>query len=256
VSPKTATNTGPDVERDEARDFGNEQDMSVHDKFHPALGPTEEAQDVTTLNRVVVPMGAFTDPNNPAAASASVNLSIDKSPVTHAEDYGRSATVEQGLADQPIETTMTVHSPELRELEPPDFTAGQPDPETARGAAAAQAASAKTRMAPEDRDDWTKADWVAQARAHGLAVSGNFDAVKSRVEEYEADQEQRQSERAAKVDAAKSFGAEDWKAQIAEADDLDALDELRSLYQESGASYVTVESAFEQREAEFNQDES
>jgi hypothetical protein len=57
--------------------------MSVHDKTHPTLGPTEEAQDVDRLARQIVPMPAFNDPNNPVAASGSVNLSLNDHPVQH-----------------------------------------------------------------------------------------------------------------------------------------------------------------------------
>jgi hypothetical protein len=71
---------------------GNVQDMSVHDKEHPSLAATEEAQNVAGLNRIVVGMPAFTDPHNPMTQSGSVNLPLDQHPVTHSEDYGADVT--------------------------------------------------------------------------------------------------------------------------------------------------------------------
>jgi hypothetical protein len=45
------------------------------------------------------------------------------------------------------------------------------------------------QVSDADREDWKKDDWKAQAAAYGLPVSGNMDELKSRVEEYEAEQD-------------------------------------------------------------------
>lgn len=199
------------------RDFGNEQEMAVADKRHPALGPTEGAQDVSSLNRIVVPPGAYTDPNNPMANSNSVNLTVDKTPTPVSDDYGVTQLEEAGVEPHPVQIMLDDGS------KLSGGTAGEPEPE----------------QLPENRDEWSKANWQTQARTLGLAVSGNFDAVQSRVEEREA-----------QIDAAKQMNAEDWKAQIEDADDLA---DLRALYTASGAEYSTVESAFDARQAELDQ---
>jgi hypothetical protein len=79
---------------------GNRQDMSVHDKEHPSLAATEEAQDVASLNRIVVGMPAYTDPHNPMTLSGSVNLPLDQHPVTHSEDYGEDVTPGQHVFEE------------------------------------------------------------------------------------------------------------------------------------------------------------
>jgi hypothetical protein len=167
------------TERDESRDFGNEQDMSVDAKEHPALGPTEEAQDVDRLQKQVVPMPAFNDPNNPVAASGSVNLSLNDHPVAHSEDYGVTVASEFGFDH--VENTMSEGARDLQEY---DRTSGDDDPETA-------AAKNKAAGLPKDRDEWTKADWQTHAKSLGLATSGNKEALRARVEDHEGAQEER-----------------------------------------------------------------
>ena len=137
-----------------------QQDMPVADKLHPTLGATEEEQDVSSLNRIIVPVGAYTDPSNPAAASASVNLTLDKSPVEHSEDYGQSDLEEAGVEADPVSGTMD--ATEMR----------------SEGVAARS----------EDREEWTKEDWQEQAREYDLPVSGNKDTIAARVEAYEDEQ--------------------------------------------------------------------
>jgi hypothetical protein len=96
-------------------DFGNDQDMSVHDKMHPTLGPTEEAQDVASLERIVVPMPAYTDPNNPAAAAGTINLSLNDHPVTHSEDYGQEIHQSVGSVEvqNPLSDALREHGDEM-----------------------------------------------------------------------------------------------------------------------------------------------
>lgn len=167
------------AERDEARDFQNDQDISVHDKFHPTLGPTEEAQDVDRLARQIVPMPAYNDPNNPVAASGSINLSINDHPVKHSADFG--AGVEGEFGFDHVENTMSEGARGLQEL---DLTTGDDDPETA---AAKQAAASL----PADRETWAKAHWQTHAKSLGLATSGNIGTIRDRVEDHEAAQEER-----------------------------------------------------------------
>jgi hypothetical protein len=134
--------------------------IAVADKAHPALGATEEEQDVSQLNRIVVPVGAYTDPSNPAAASASVNLTLDKSPVEHDASYGQSDLDDAGVEADEVLTPM--------------------DATETEGGGVAEARS-------DDREEWTKADWQNQATSYGLTTSGNKDEVRERVEEYESD---------------------------------------------------------------------
>lgn len=139
------------------RDFGNEQDMPVADKPNPTLGPTEASQDMATLNQIIVPVGAYTDPNNPNAISASVNLTLDKSPVAHPEDYGQNQLTDAEVEADSVQTGML---------------------STEEGAG----------TAPEDdRDEWKKADWQAKAGEYGLATSGTIEEIQTRIEDHEAE---------------------------------------------------------------------
>jgi hypothetical protein len=201
---------------------GNVQDMSVHDKEHPALAATEEAQDVASLNRIVVPMGSYVDPNNPAAAAGSVNLSLDSHPVTHSDDYGQSALEDAGVEEDERKSAVDMHADEAAVLDPGRAEAGKAN-------------------SPADRAEWQKKDWVAQARSYGLNVSGNVDAVRERVEEHEAG-----------VEDARSMSAEDWKNAVADAD-AEELGQLHELYKASGSQYSTVDQAFDKRQAELSE---
>jgi hypothetical protein len=209
-----------------ANEDGNYQEMSVHDKTHPTLAPTEEAQDVSKLNRIVVPLPAFMDPGNPAAASGSVNLTLDKHPVEHSTDYGQQVDLEVG-ADK-MEGTMDRHAPELKELDTTQDRVSGDD--------------GTSEALPEDREEWSKANWQSQARTYGLGVSGNMDALRQRVEDYENEREDD-----------KSLTAGDWKALVDEAEDTEELQELQDRYQATGNSYSTVDSAFEAKNTEFNE---
>lgn len=69
------------------------------DKPRAHLASTEEAQDVDRLQRIIVPPGAYVDPNDPQAANASVNRTIEDHPTDLAADYGKrpvSAAVTTG----------------------------------------------------------------------------------------------------------------------------------------------------------------
>lgn len=218
------------------RDFGGDDaEMSVHDKTHPTLGPTEGSQDVDTLPRHIVPMAAYNDPNNPIAVSGSVNLSLDDHPVTHDPDYGKQ--LHEVYGHDHVEGTMTEGAKALKEFDQSGDAAGD-----------------------GDREGWSKADWQKAAKKYDLSTSGNIATLRERVEAHEeyaslSPEEQEEMARQEEVDAAKSLKAGDWQSQIAEAKDADALAELQSLYKESGADFATVNRAFDERQSQFN-DES
>lgn len=217
------------------RDFGGDDaEMSVHEKTHPTLGPTEGSQDVDSLPRHIVPMGAYNDPNNPVAVSGSVNLALDDHPVTHDPDYGKQ--LHEVYGQDHVEGTMTEGAKTLAQF---DQTGAGGD-------------------AGEDRSEWLKADWQAAAKSHGLPTSGNVATLRERVEAHEAEaaltpEEREAQEREEEVEAAKNLNAGDWQSQIAEASDAEALGKLRSLYDESGADFKTVAKAFDDRQAEVNE---
>lgn len=104
------------------------------------------------LNRIVVPVAAYTDPGNPDGAAGSVNLELSTHPMEHSSDYG------QGYKSSGVRSQADVHSLEAR---------------TDSGG---------------NRDEWTKKDWQAQARAYSLPTSGNLDTLIARVEEYEEEE--------------------------------------------------------------------
>lgn len=216
------------------RDFGaDDADMSVHDKNHPTLGPTEGSQDVDSLPRNVVPMAAFNDPNNPVAVSGSVNLSLDDHPVTHDPDYGKTYAEVYGLDS--VQHTMSEGAKALGEFDQSQDGVGG---------------------STEERDGWSKAQWQKAAKKYSLPTSGNIATLREKVEAYEADASLTDEERAAQereeqVEAAKGLNAGDWQSHVAAAESADDLAELQALYKESGASYATVEKAFADRETEF-----
>jgi hypothetical protein len=51
-----------------ATEDGNVQDIAVADKEYSSLGATKEAQDVSVLNKIIVPPASYTNPNDPMAA--------------------------------------------------------------------------------------------------------------------------------------------------------------------------------------------
>lgn len=133
---------------------GTFQEMSVHDKDNAALPPTVEGQDMSTLERVIVPMPQFVDPHDPRAQAGSVNMDLDDHPMDHSEDYGAL----EGEGHQ-------IDSPENVGL--------------------------RTSVGDEKpMDEWTKADFKDRLGARGLAVSGNLEELQTRWEESEAQEEQ------------------------------------------------------------------
>lgn len=193
-------------------------EIDPRDKQHSALAATEEAQDVSRLNQIVVPPPAFTDPENPSAAAGSVNMSVNTHPMEISDDYG----ADVGPGEDDVRSPIDTHAAEMA-LD----TVNHPG---------------RDDEAPEDREEWQKKHWVDQAKEYGLSGAGNTDAVKDRVEEYES-----------AVEAAKAYQAHDWQDEIDDADNTAELEQLRALYDRSGADYSTVVEAFESRATELNQ---
>jgi hypothetical protein len=197
------------------------QDMPMADMLLPSFAPTEEAQDVSTLAQIVVPVPAFTDPENPTAAQSSVNMVLETSPFPHDAEFG--AGVETGV-DSPM-STIDTHAKEQADL--------------VEAPAAAESAPA---LPEGDREEWSKADWQQAAKAYGLGTSGNTDAIATRVEDHEE-----------QLETVKNWSAGEWQDAVNEADDTDELAELRQQYDNSGASFKTVADAFASKEAELSE---
>lgn len=208
---------------------GNVQDMAVEDKEHPSLAATEEAQDVSTLNPIIVPMPSFTDPNNPAASGGSINLDLDEHPVVHSDDYG-AAYGERDVA------------PSIADTHSRDMGAAAVEPgDPGRREKAARKAGGVTEF-PENRGDWSKKHWQARAQELELPTSGNTDTVKARVEEEEGYQEE-----------VKGWNAGAWQDALDQVETQEDLDELKYRYDKSGADFSTVASAFEAKQTELNE---
>lgn len=91
---------------------GNVQDMSVHETNDPNVAPTIEAQDsVPERPPIVVPMPAHTDPENPLAASGSINMALEQHPVPHSEDFGATIEDRDGVT-----SGVDAHAVETREM--------------------------------------------------------------------------------------------------------------------------------------------
>lgn len=208
----------------------NVQDIAVEDKDLPSLAATKEAQDVSRLNKIIIPMPSFTNPNNPATAAGSINLDLDEHPVEHSPDYGGG--VRPGR-----DKVLSVADTHAKEMADAAAEAGPPGRTEA-------AASTPAVEYPESRDDWQKKHWQAKAREMGLAVSGNADAVQERVEEQES-----------YVEEAKTWKAQDWIGAVEDAETTDDLTELRGLYDGSGAKFSTAEDAFTKRQTELNDEQ-
>lgn len=215
----------------------NVQDISVHDKDVAALPATVEGQDMSTLNRVVVPVGSFTDPHNPNAAAGSINLDLDTHPFEHSADYGQIER-DEGRAEVlgTMDSGVTAKTGKETKL-------GSGDGPGHPGANERRAATPQVDL-PEDREEWTKAHYQAALRQAGLPVSGNMEALTSRYDEFEAQEEQY-----------KDYNAGDWQNDIEDAETPDDLAELRVAYDRSGADFKTVADAFEKKSAELSDEQ-
>lgn len=191
--------------------FGSQPGLKLDPSFR------QEDQDMAQeLKPIIVGPPAYASPD-PATIAGRL-VAVEEHPLSAdlAEDYG--ADMKAAYETDVVATTMT---PE----------------ETAQAIAAG-----KLEGAPDNRDEWTKAHWQAAAKAHGLSDSGNKNALKDRVEEYEA-----------AVNADKELSAEDWKGEIDAAENADDLGAIRQRYGASGADYSTVAKAFDDREAELRE---
>lgn len=98
---------------------------------------------------------------------------------------------------------------------------------------------------PEDSADWTLDQWRVAAKHYDLLVGGNKKQVQGRVEDYQS-----------LIEAAGDYDEEDWKGQIADADNAADLTSLQTLYGHVGADFTDVPAAFESRQAELSTNES
>lgn len=129
-----------------AKDDANKQDMSVLDVEHAALAPTHEAQDTSKLNKIVVGMPSFTNPNNPDTAAGSVNFDVDEHPVEHSADYG--AAVSPGVDE--VKSTQDVHGREAAGAKSTGHTGGSAG---GNGDGDADATEAAAKLAKENDVD-------------------------------------------------------------------------------------------------------
>ena len=134
----------------------------------PNPSVTEDV-DMARLNRIVVPMPAFTDPNNPMAQSGSVNLELGRHPVQHSEDFAQRDNLDDvgQMTDGP-ENGMSEGAQSLQENPFAEF--------------------------PADRNDWTKEQWVSAANYFGVDSGGSKQEIRERVEGAEGSQQQPQGE--------------------------------------------------------------
>jgi hypothetical protein len=223
-----------------ATEDGNVQDIAVADKEHPSLGATKEAQNVTVLNKIIVPPASYTNPNDPMAASGSINLDLDQHPMEISPDYGQS-TLDAHSGERDVVTgVQDENSADMSDA----LNASDPNAVSAGGAgtpgAREKAVATPAHEYPEDKDTWLKGDWQAKAREYGLAVSGNLDTISGRVKEYEEG-----------VEEAKQWNATQWKTAVDDAETADDVAELRALYGRSGAEFVSVVEAFDAKDAEL-----
>lgn len=131
----------------------------------PRLDPSvTEDVDMARINRIVVGMPAFTDPNNPMAQSGSVNLELGRHPVQHSEDYAQRDTEQVGQQTDGPRNGMSAGAESIQQNPFAGF--------------------------PDDRNDWTKEQWVSAANFYGVDAGGSKQDIRQRVEEAEANQGQ------------------------------------------------------------------
>lgn len=187
-------------------------------KLEPSF--RQEDQHMTAeLKPIVVSPPGYASPDPGTAAGRLVP--VEQSAVPVSEDYGESVKSAPGLGN--ITETVAPRST----LSPE---------EELRADAEAQA-----EELPKDRNEWTKAQWIVQARAMGLAESGNKKALRGRVEDAEKE-----------IKDAQELSVEDWVGAIEDADTADELADLRRVYGAAGIEYATADKAFDDKQAEFD----
>lgn len=172
----------------------------------------EEDQDMATELRPVVVGPPAYASPDPATLQGRL-VPIEEHPLTLSEDYGRDA----------------VGAPTSETVVDTDYYEST---RTAEGVAS---------VSDKPREEWSRADWQKQAKAYELPVGGTKDAVKSRVEAYEDE-----------LNADKELKAGEWIDEVESAEDAESLASIRQRYGMSGASFTTVEEAFEKKQSEFD----
>lgn len=172
----------------------------------------EEDQDMAVELQPVVIGPPAYASPDPATASGRL-VPVEEHPLNLSDDYGKSVL--------DVATSETVVGTYYYESS-----------RTAEGVAPAS---------DKPREEWVKADWQKQAKAYGLAQAGTKDDVKARVEAYEDE-----------LEADKDMKAAEWVEEVESAEDADALAAIRERYGASGATFSTVDEAFEKKQAEFD----
>lgn len=179
----------------------------------------EDQEMAQQLKPIVVSPPGYSSPD-PATQGGRL-LPVEHSALPVSEDYGANVLDAPGM-----ESNVATHAPESTLTPEQELRAN------------AQRESAEL---PEDRDKWTKANYQTHARALGLSEKGNKDDLKKRVDDAEKD-----------IKAAKELSAEDWKNAVDDAEDADELADLRRVYALAEVDYSTVETAFSEKQAEFD----
>jgi hypothetical protein len=191
-------------------------------KMHPSY--REEDQEMAQeLKPVVMGPPAYASPNADTLAGRLVPVEEHPLSADLSDDYG--AAVVGSSAEAPVVTTDSYEST----MTPEEGLQAQ--------------AKAKSQDAPENREEWTKANWQDQARAYGLSTSGNKDDLREAVEAYEGEME-----------ADKKMTATEWVEEIEKAGSADDLASIRERYGAAEASFKTADDAFEKKQAEFDAD--
>lgn len=189
------------------------------DRLNPSFDLEGEAV-AEELKPTVMAPPAYASPD-PATAGAPL-VPVEDSPHTLSPDYG------EGVVDAHEAVVSTDH-----------FEGTLTPAESLR-----QQGKAKAADNPDNRNDWTRAHWQAQARAYDLPVGGTKAELQERVTAFEGE-----------LEADEKMTAEEWKDEIEGAESADDLAAIRERYGATGKDYSTVEAAFEKAEADLN-DES
>lgn len=190
------------------------------ERMEPSYSIEDEEDGVNQeLTPVVVGPPGYASPD--PRTQQGILVPVEEHPLSAdlSEDYGAN---ERGEFDtDAFETTLTPEDG-LKEL-----------------------SARRSADAPDDREEWSKANWQDQARAYGLKVGGTAKDVQQRVEDYEEE-----------LEADKDMTAAEWIDEVERAENADELQSLRERYGQSGSDFSTVASAFDKAEAEFQQNET
>lgn len=210
-----------DVTRDDAESFGAESQFGhpPSTRMEPSYSIEDEEAGVNAeLTPVVVGPPGYASPD--ARTQQGILVPVEEHPLSAdiSEDYGANERAD--YATDAFETTLTPEEG-LKEL-----------------------SAGRMKGAPEDRGEWTKANWQDAARSYGLKVGGPLPEVKKRVEDYEGE-----------LQADKDMTAAEWIDEIERADSPDELQGISERYDAAGADYSTVVKAFDDAEASFKEND-